>query len=198
MSAEARKAEIVECALKLVDVVGPDHLTTDMIAREIGLTQPAIFRHFPKKEAIWTAVAGRLQTDMAAAWEAAAASGSPEDALERLTMAQVGVIEATPAIAHILFSRELHIHNAELRAAVMGNQRRFHGLLSQAVAGAVANGRFRAELDPSDAAMLVIGVVQSLALRWSLSEKSFDLKADAARLLSLLVAGFTQERRHHA
>ena len=60
MPAEARKSEIVDCALKLAGKVGPERLTTEMIAREIGITQPAIFRHFAKKEEIWSAVGVRL------------------------------------------------------------------------------------------------------------------------------------------
>ncbi|MFZ1682105.1 MAG: helix-turn-helix domain-containing protein, partial [Rhizobiaceae bacterium] len=65
LPAEARKAEIVLAALRLVDEAGPDALTTEKIAVAIGLTQPALFRHFPRKELIWTAVAERLAGDMA-------------------------------------------------------------------------------------------------------------------------------------
>ena len=35
---------------------GPDAITTQAIADRIGVTQGAIFRHFPDKEAIWMAV----------------------------------------------------------------------------------------------------------------------------------------------
>ena len=45
--AEDRKAEIVATLLALADQIGPDRLTTNDIAREVGLTQAAIFRHFP-------------------------------------------------------------------------------------------------------------------------------------------------------
>ena len=50
LPAEARKAVIVETALRLSDEAGPELVTTEKIASALGLTQPAIFRHFPKKE----------------------------------------------------------------------------------------------------------------------------------------------------
>ena len=45
--APERKAEILEATLRLADELGPDRLSTEAIARAVGLTQPGIFRHFP-------------------------------------------------------------------------------------------------------------------------------------------------------
>lgn len=59
-TAEERKSEIVETTLRLADKVGPDSLTTDHIAQAVGLTQAAIFRHFPSKRDLWEAVATRI------------------------------------------------------------------------------------------------------------------------------------------
>ncbi len=51
-------------------------------------------------------------------------------------------------------------------------------------------GRFRATLDPDDAAYLVLALVQGLAMRWSLYGRSFDLMAEGSRLLEQLLQGF--------
>lgn len=74
-SAEDRKVQIVAEVLRIADEIGPDRLSTTDVARAIGISQPAIFRHFPTKGALWLAVAedigARLQRDWTAA-EAAA------------------------------------------------------------------------------------------------------------------------------
>ena len=59
-TAEDRKAELVEVTLRLADKVGPDRLSTEAIAAAVGVTQAAIFRHFPKKQDLWEAVAARI------------------------------------------------------------------------------------------------------------------------------------------
>ncbi len=46
-SAEDRKAEIVDAALRLADDIGPDRLSTEVLAEAVGISQPGIFRHFP-------------------------------------------------------------------------------------------------------------------------------------------------------
>ncbi len=47
--ADDRKSEIVMVALRLADELGPDRLTTNAVAKVVGLIEPGIFRHFPTK-----------------------------------------------------------------------------------------------------------------------------------------------------
>jgi len=53
LSSEARQADIVQILLTLAAQQSPADITTMAIAKAIGLTQGAVFRHFPTKEAIW-------------------------------------------------------------------------------------------------------------------------------------------------
>src|SRR5262245_9611722 len=71
MPAAARKRQIVETALELVAEHGADAVSAQLIADTIGLSQPAVFRHFPTKEAVWMAVIGWLQDRLADVWSEA-------------------------------------------------------------------------------------------------------------------------------
>jgi len=55
-SSAERRRQIVEAALRLLAEVPLLSLTTRQIAREVGLTQPALFRHFHTKEELLRAV----------------------------------------------------------------------------------------------------------------------------------------------
>ena len=190
-TAETRKTEIVEAALRLADEIGPDRLTTEAIAEAVGLTQPGLFRHFPKKQEIWEAVAKSIGERMQGRWDRVRqGAASPEDQLRALVAAQLGLIQSTPAITAILFSRELHAENEGLRLVFLTLMQRFHGLLVERMEAARMSGRFRADLDPRDAAFLVLGLVQGLAVRWSLSRARFDILEEGRRLLDLLLSGF--------
>ncbi len=192
LPAAERKAQIVDAALRLADEHGPDALTTEMIADAIGLTQPALFRHFPRKDDIWTAVANRLCEDMAEARARAVAPGmSAPVTVVAIAVAQAGNIEATPGLASILVSREMHVRNEALRTGLAANQKALHAELAAAIADGQAKGDFRGDLDSSDAAFLVIAIVQSLALRWSLTGRKLKLAIETDRLAKLLVRGFS-------
>src|SRR5260370_36474243 len=53
--ADSRKQQIVETVLQLVATHGTEAVSAQLVADTIGVTQPAVFRHFPTKEAIWLA-----------------------------------------------------------------------------------------------------------------------------------------------
>lgn len=190
--AETRKAEIIDAAIRLADKLGPDRMTTKAIADAVGLTQPGVFRHFPKKQDLWEAVAARVGAMMEARWtKAQNQDASPTDNIRTLISAQLRLIRSTPAIPAILFSRELHTKNKGLRKAFFGLMSRFHRLIAGLVTQARDAGEIRDDLESDDAAFLIIGLVQGLAVRWSISGRDFDLIEEGNRLLEIQLSGFT-------
>jgi TetR/AcrR family transcriptional regulator len=196
--AEDRKADIVAAVLALADRIGPDRLTTNDIAHEVGVTQAAIFRHFPTKADVWTAVGDAIADRLESAWQVAAnSSESPLERLRALIAAQLRQIEQTPALPAILHSRELNMDNAALRE-------RFRGVLMQYQAYLVANLEAMADADligagvhPKDAAVLLTSLVQGIAIRWSLGSRSFAIVPEGLRLLEVQLVLFAckEERK---
>lgn len=56
LPAEERRAVTVEAVVALAAEQNPNAITTAAIAKRMGLTQGALFRHFPNKDAILQAV----------------------------------------------------------------------------------------------------------------------------------------------
>ncbi|MEO3429258.1 TetR/AcrR family transcriptional regulator [Pelagibius sp. CAU 1746] len=194
-AAKARKAEIIDAALHLADELGPERLTTEAVAKAVGLTQPGVFRHFPRKQDLWEAVAAHVGAMVEARWaKARNPAASPLDQIRALIAAQLRLIQSTPAIPAILFSRELHTKNKGLRAAFFGLMSRFHGVIAEQAGRAKAEGELRDDLDPDDLAFLLIGLVQGLAVRWSISGRGFDLSREGARLLEVQLSGLAKEK----
>jgi AcrR family transcriptional regulator len=186
-----RKAEIVETVIGLADQVGPDRITTEMIAKTIGVTQATIFRHFPTKGDIWNGVAMHLTGKMREAWERTRpAEGDAVARLEAVVLGHIRLIAQMPALPAILLSRELHGGNAPLRKTLLRAMGSFHQHLTDLVVEAIAANAFRRDLVASDAALLIIGMVQSLAMRWSIGGRGEDLIATGERLLAVQIAGF--------
>lgn len=187
--AEDRKTQIVAALLDLADRIGPDRLTTNDVAREVGVTQAAIFRHFPTKADLWSAVAGVIATRLESAWQAALAQGAtPTDRLRGLIAAQLHQIESTPALPAILHSRELNADNAELRDRFRGLLMRYQGHLVDNLAAMVTQGAMTAQVRPQDAAVLLTSLVQGIAIRWSLGARGFALAEEGMRLLDVQLA----------
>lgn len=190
-SAEDRKGEIIAVALRLADELGPDRLTTNAVARAVGLTQPAIFRHFASKQALWLAVAEHISETLALAWQTALRpEDTPLQRIAALIMAQLCQIAQAPALPAILFSRELNIENAPLRQVFQTRLAEFQALLAAELAKACNAGVIRADLAPDDGAVLLTSLVQGLAIKWSLGARGFVLQDEGARLLKVQLALF--------
>ena len=184
--ADLRKAEIIATVLALADRIGPDRVTTGAVAAEVGVTQAALFRHFPSKSAMWQAVAVHVAGELSAAWdEALARQGGSLDRLTELFAAQLDRIATIPALPMLLFSRELNVENDALRAIFRGRLSAFHGLLMQEVGLGQAAGRLRADVAPADVAVLLTSLVQGVAIRWTLGARDFPLVAEGLRLLGV-------------
>lgn len=191
MTAATRKDQIVAAVLRLADDLGPDRMTTQAVADAVGLSHAAVFRHFPTKPALWQAVAESIAARLEAAWaETLATDGAPLARLAALVRVQLRQIEASPAIPAILNSRELRSGDGGLRQVFQGLMTRFKGLLVAELDAARAAGVLRPELAPSDAAILLISLVQGLALHWSLGRREFSLLDEGGRLIGLQLGLF--------
>ena len=185
-SAEERKAQIVAEVLRLADEIGPDRLSTTEVARAIGLSQPAIFRHFPTKSALWLAVAEDIADRLQNYWAAAEAGATgPHARLKALISAQLTAIAETPALPSILFSRELQVDNPALREVFRGLLGAFQGRLVAVIRDLQAAGDLKRDVSPEDVAILLTSLVQGVAIRWTLGARGFALVPEGFRLFDV-------------
>ncbi|SFL43777.1 TetR/AcrR family transcriptional regulator [Shimia aestuarii] len=185
-SAEDRKAEIVQVAIRLAGELGPDRVTTQALADAVGVSQPAIFRHFPTKPDIWQAVGSAITSGM----EMGALPDPGDDPLgllESLVARYLGQIMANPAIPAILFSRELHAENEALRAHFERVMTARRGMFARLIGAAQNKGQVSETVAADDLAALVLATIQGLAMRWSLEARGFDLQTEGVRLIGLLL-----------
>lgn len=187
-SAEERKAQIVGEVLRLADEIGPDRLSTTDVARAIGISQPAIFRHFPTKGALWLAVAEDIADRLQGGWaEAEAGASGPHARLKALIKAQLSAISETPALPSILFSRELQVDNHALRDVFRGLLGAFQDRLVAAIRDLQAAGDLCSDVSPVDVAILLTALVQGVAIRWTLGARGFSLDHEGLRLFEVQV-----------
>jgi AcrR family transcriptional regulator len=185
-SAEERKTQIVAVVLRLADEIGPDRLSTTDVARAIGLSQPAIFRHFPTKSALWLAVAEDIANRLQGSWaEAETGAAGPQARLRALICAQLSAISETPALPSILFSRELQVDNQALRDVFRGLLGAFQSRLVAAIRDSQAKGDLRHDVSPEDVAILLTSLVQGVAIRWTLGARGFSLLQEGLRLFDV-------------
>jgi AcrR family transcriptional regulator len=207
LSGEARQRQIVETVLHLVAEHGADAVSVQAIADRISLTQPAVFRHFPTKEAIWLAVMTWLEERLDEIHRAATAAGgeSAMAVLQRMFTEHLLMVKRHPALAKIVFSDHLrlqfpglttkfaHIHNVY--------ERRVAALLERAK----VEGFMPASLSTDDATTLFLCMIQGLGFQFAIARRPMHLPRETDRLFALYLRavatpslpGQTAEGRRH-
>jgi len=196
LTTDERQREIVAAVLALARERGPEAITTQAIADRMGVTQGAIFRHFPDKEAIWLAVFAWVRESLGAVFTAAMAKAStPLAKVEAAFLAHVAFIAANPGVPRVVF-HELQYPGdspvrAEVRAMITGYRKRLASLFSQAKAA----GELPASLDVALAPVLFIGAVQGLVIESALAGDDAAMVKRARQLFPLLVHGYRGRRK---
>lgn len=192
--AEARREEIVETALDLIDQAGLPGASTTAIAARIGLSQAAVFRHFPKKDDLLLAVVDTLAGRLLAGLHEAIDPEAPSlDQLRAAVDCLLRTVRRTPAMPAILFSRELLFENATLRAAVFLRIGRAQAMFASIIGACVAAKTFRGDIDVDRTAFMIIGLMQGLVVRWSLSDRRLDLTEEGRAMFETLLSGVLAE-----
>jgi AcrR family transcriptional regulator len=88
-SAEERREEIVEIALRHFAEGGYHGTSTEVIARDAGISQPYLFRLFRTKRDLFVACTERCYAKVSAVFSEAAAGVAPEDRMQAMGKAYV-------------------------------------------------------------------------------------------------------------
>ena len=194
LSAEERQDEIVRAAVGLAATQGMDNVTTQGIADAIGVTQGAIFRHFPTKDTIWLAVVhwvrGRL---LSVIDRAASQADDPLDAVKRIFFAHVAFAEKNPAVPRLLLAT-----NPQLKRLTQEFLDGYEAKLASLLADARALGLVRSDLEEDTAAALLIAIIQGLVIRVLILGPRKSLPDEAKRLFPIFLAGIGASEPHGA
>lgn len=187
---EARQAEIIAAALHLAREASPPLITTAEIAAVVGVSQGAVFKHFPSKDAIWRAAMGWVRTQLLAALEAAAAGPDrPLQALEAVFKTHLRFVAAHPGVPRIIFHELQQPQDTAVKREVRALLQSYRQLLLQLLDAAARRGEVAAGVDPGAAATLFVGMVQGLVMQSMTAGKPAALTARANPVLAIFLRG---------
>jgi TetR/AcrR family transcriptional regulator len=190
---EERQAEIVAAALRLARDNSPASITTGDIAAAIGVTQGAVFKHFPTKDAIWLAAMKWMREALLLKLdEAARAEGSAVHGLEAVFRAHVAFVVAHPGAPRIIFHELQQPTDSPVKQEVRALLQTYRQLLLALFKTGVMTGELPAGLDQEAAATLFVGIVQGLVMQSMLTGKPTAMKTQADGVFALYLRGIRE------
>ena len=194
LPADERRSATVEAVVDLAAQQNPSDITTTAIAQHMGLTQGALFRHFPSKDAIlqavmtWVAERLLLRLD-----KAAGQAASPTAALQAVFMAHIGFVSERPGVPRLIFGELQRPGQTVAKQMVQTLIQQYGERLRRLLEAGKAQGELDAALDVPAAAVLFIGTVQGLVMQSLLAGDVARMRQDAPGVFDIYLRGIRRQ-----
>jgi len=195
LSATERRDVTVEAVVKLAAEQNPSDITTSAIAKYMNVTQGALFRHFPNKEAIWQAVmewvAERL---LARVDKAAKAANTPLAALEAVFMTHIEFVAAHPGVPRMLFGELQHAKDTTPKRMARTLIQKYSERLTVLIEAGKSQGEIEPAVETQAAVLLFIGTIQGLVMQSLLAGDTENMQNKAPGIFAIYRRGIASRQ----
>lgn len=188
---EERRREIADAAIKIIGERGLREFTAAQLAREVGIADGTIFRHFADKQEIVMAAVDRLGEILRETMPPP--TGDALTRLEQFFLQRVRMVATQPGVQSLLFSDQLvHAAGPEASARLVAMRQQSRDYLRECLAEARGAGLLREGLDLDALIIIINGAVLSFVFFEKDRASTPPLEARAARVWRAIVALITR------
>ncbi|MGC8866001.1 MAG: TetR/AcrR family transcriptional regulator [Bacteroidales bacterium] len=185
---EIRQEQIKQAVLDIIYTDGLKNLSTRMLAQRIGMSEGAIFRHFPTKQDIILSILSDVQKDFISSLRAIANSNEePEVRLKNFLCQTINYLVENKGITLLMFSEASHNNDPELKSKLQQIFNSQKKLISKIFLDGIALGKWDESIPVESLAMLYMGIPVSFNIELVLSGGEFHSENYCNRMEFLLL-----------
>ena len=171
-----RKKQIMDAARKLIMRAGSEHVTVRNMAKEVGISQAAIYRHFRGKAEVLSFLADSVADGLLHDIDMARNVGfTSVDIIDEILRRHLSRIEQKRGVSFLVLAEIISFGDKSLNKKVSDHIQVYVGRLRVLLADGVRAGLVRQNIDLAAAALLLFGMIQGLVNIWALNGYKFDL-----------------------
>ena len=177
-STAVRKQQIIDAARKLIIRKGSEHLTVRSMAKEVGLTEAAIYRHFKSKREVLSFLMNNIMDTMLHDVERTTAENLPNlETIDQVLKHHMSEIEQRKGMSFQIIAEIISLGDKKLNKDVYEKLNLYIDRIENLLSAGARGGHIRDDIDFGASALLLFGMIQGLANIWALSGYSFNLSA---------------------
>ena len=180
-----RQIEIMEAATNRISKFGIQNLTIKTLAEDIGLSEPALYRHFKSKNEILLSLLEYFKTEMQNRIQSIQFKKDDTYA-ERLRLifnSQLQTFTNKPAIVSVIFAESIFHFDESLSNKVAEIMELMQNYVSENVKKGQENGQYSKLIGASILTTIIIGGMRMTVLKWKLSGHKSNLVKDGKGVL---------------
>jgi AcrR family transcriptional regulator len=183
MGLSERQKEIIEASLEIIGESGIQALTIRNISKKVGISEPAIYRHFDNKTQILLTILEFfiVNNNQIISYETAKGK-KVEDIIEMMFTNFVRTFTQHPHLISVVFSEEIFRNDdvfKEKSSAIINENL---DMLKQIIIRGQMQKEVKPELNPEHIAVILMGSLRLFVKRWQMSDFSFNFQEEGKKL----------------
>ncbi len=183
-----RQLEIIEAAGKLLTTSGVSGLTIKNLAKEMGFSESALYRHFPGKEEIIVAMLIYLADNIDQRLQSAVSrQDSPGAKLQRMFESHIEFFKEHPHFVVAVFSDGLMEESQSINGAIMRIMNANIKHLMPIILEGQQKGVFTNAIPTEELLHIVMGALRLQMYKWRVANFQFDLKRSGNNIIQAIL-----------
>lgn len=183
-----RQFEIIVAAGKILSSSGVGGLTIKNLAREMGFSESAIYRHFDSKEEILVAMLNFLAEDMDERLNQVVSTlKSPKENLEAIFLDQFAFFSKNPHFVVAVFSDGLMEASQKINAAILHIMQVKMKHLMPVIMQGQQQGFFTNTITTEEMMHIIIGSFRLQMFKWRIANFQFDIQRQGKNMLDAIL-----------
>ncbi|WP_271425012.1 TetR/AcrR family transcriptional regulator [Aequorivita sinensis] len=181
-----RQIEIMEAATNRISKYGIQNLTIKTLAEDIGLSEPALYRHFKSKNEILLSVLEYFKMEMKSRIQSIQfkEDDSYAERLRLIFNSQLQTFTDKPAIVSVIFAESIFHFDENLSNKVAEIMDLMQNYVLENVKNGQKNGQYSKVIGASTLTTIIIGGMRMTVLKWKLSGHKSNLMKDGKSVLN--------------
>lgn len=180
-----RQIEIMEAATNRISKFGIQNLTIKTLAEDIGLSEPALYRHFKSKNEILFSLLEYFKTEMKNRIQTIPlkVSDTEADKLRAIFNSQLQTFVSKPAIVSVIFAESIFHYEENLSNKVSEIMDLMQEFVKENISKGKELGQYNKLIGASTLTTIIIGGIRMTVLKWKLSGHKSNLIKDGNAVL---------------
>ncbi len=184
------REKIVKVGAQIIAHEGLRMFTAKKIGEKLGISDAAIFKHFPTMDSIAEEIISRYTTECMRRTDEAIATG--KNAVEKLSLiidGHIDLLEETRGISPVLCFEFSRSNKRKLKKMIFEFLNAYAGKVGSVIEEGIREGTIREDIDIEEVSFSFIGLMQAKVFQWFIRGRKGKIIKDRESIKKMVLEG---------
>ena len=180
----SRQEEIIDRSIEIIAAKGIQGLTIKNLSREIGISEPAIYRHFESKTDILLAILDKFNEILSFMnGELKDKDVSALQKIDYLFSKVISIFTEEPSHISVIFSEEIFKNEKVLKTKIVGIMNSKRDFVDSVLLEGQKRNEIRDDIDHRTLTLIVMGTLRFMIKQWDIRDQNENLDTEGKKLI---------------